>query len=112
MQHCFGENLKCCLNANPDKFCCDHPVGLVDHMFASNDPKVHLQLCPSINKTWCQFYTGKSHVTTMAYHKYLDRRKERDKIAWTHARQNVANRFTETLCVALRGMNRTNGNEV
>eukprot|EP01084_Bolivina_argentea_P307852 532175_1 len=108
----FAENLQCSLRANPDTFCPDHPLGLVDHMFASNDPVVHLQLCPKINSSFCQFYTGKSHITSMAYHKYLDRRKAEDKIAWQAVRKTVGGRFTLDLCKAVRGIPRTNGNEV
>ncbi len=108
----FADNLKSCLNANPNIFCADHPVGIIDHMFAGNDKEKHLKLCPQINSKWCHFYTGKHHVTTMARNSYLDRTDDKHNISYQEVRQLTANKFDESLCNALRGLNRTNGNEV
>eukprot|EP01084_Bolivina_argentea_P290106 498267_1 len=80
-------------------------------MYASNDPEKHLKLCPRINSPWCSFWTGKPHITTMARNSYLDRTDEKVGISWEEVRTRVSERFDMSLCVALRGVNRTNGNE-
>ncbi len=106
----FADNLKIILDNNPKTFCPDHPVALIDHMYAGNDCEQHLKLCPAINATWCQFHTEKTHVTTMAHNKYLNRMDKRDAMSYNIIRARVATRFDEELCVALRGIGTsTNG---
>eukprot|EP01083_Nonionella_stella_P303744 1052598_1 len=107
----YKELLKVCLNQNVDTFSTDHPVAILDHMFAGNDHDKHLKLCPEINKDWCHYHTGRPHQTTMAYHKYMDRTNKYHKRAYEMVKSKVQKRFDDKLVYALRGAERTNGNE-
>eukprot|EP01083_Nonionella_stella_P190981 707203_1 len=107
----YKELLKVCLNQNVDTFSTDHPVAILDHMFAGNDHDKHLKLCPEINKDWCHYHTGRPHQTTMAYHKYMDRTNKYHKRAYEMVKSKVQKRFDDKLVHALRGAERTNGNE-
>ena len=99
----IGKNLV----LNPDTFCTNHAIQVLDHMFAGKH--LHHQTCPH----WCQRKENPNHLTILPRGQYYDRFGDEDhELAYDTIKPFLESRFSEENCKRLHGLPRTNGNEV